>query len=79
VDNAWASSEKTLPKEIRQYGQLGSFHNGAQNVDAPGANLVGAAGFLVDDFRIYDAAMVHAEIRAIKREICPNPLFIRLR
>ncbi len=79
VDNAWASSEKTLPKGIEQYGQLGSFHSGAQNVDAPGANLVGAAGFLVDDFRIYDAAMVHAEIRAIKREICPNPLFIRLR
>ena len=79
VDNAWTSSEKTLPKEIRQYGQLGSFHNGAQNVDAPGANLVGAAGFLVDDFRIYDAAMVHAEIRAVKREVCPDPLFIRLR
>lgn len=79
VDNACASSEKTLPQGIGQYGQLGSFHNGAQNVDAPGANLVGAAGFLLDDWRIYDAALSHAEIRAVKREICPDPLFIRLR
>ena len=79
VDNACASSEKTLPQGIGQYGQLGSFHYGAQNVDAPGANLVGAAGFLLDDWRIYDAALSHAEIRAVKREICPDPLFIRLR
>ena len=79
VDNALASSEKVVPQKIGQYGQLGSFHNGAQNVDAPGANLVGAAGFLLDDFRIYDATLSQAEIRAIKREVCPDPLFIRLR
>ena len=79
VDNARASSEKTLPKGIEQYGQLGSFHSGAQNVDAPGANLVGAAGFRLDDFRIYDVSLVESEIRAVKREVCPDPLFIRLR
>ena len=79
VDNAMASTEKIVPREIGQYGQLGSFHTGAQNVDAPGANLVGAAGFLLDDFRIYDATLSHAEIRAIKRELCPDPLFIRLK
>ena len=79
VDNAQASSEKMLPQEIGQYGQLGSFHNGAQNVDAPGANLVGAAGFRLDDFRIYDVSLVESEIRAVKREVCPDPLFIRLR
>lgn len=79
VDSARASSEKVVPREIKQFGQIGSFHNGAQNVDAPGANLVGADGFLLDDWRVYDAALTAKEIKALKRELNPDPLFILLR
>lgn len=79
VDSARASSEKVVPREIKQFGQIGSFHNGAKNVDAPGANLVGADGFLLDDWRVYDAALTAKEVKALKRELNPDPLFIRLR
>ena len=74
VDNTVVSSGKVPSVNIGQQGQLGSFHGGAI-----GASKVGANGYLLDDWRVYDAALTAKEIKALKRELNPDPLFIRLR
>jgi hypothetical protein len=74
VDNLSASSDKTISFAIGQQGQFGSFHGGAI-----GARKVGANGYYLDDWRVYDAALTVDEIKWLKRTICPDPLYIRLR
>lgn len=74
VDDLSASTDKTIPFAIGQEGQFGSFHGGAI-----GAKKVGDAGYYLDDWRVYDAALTAKEIKALKRELNPDPLFIRLR
>ncbi len=74
VDNLSASTDKTVSFAIGQQGQLGSFHGGAI-----GGRKVGSEGFLLDDWRVYDAALTEAELRSIKGAICPDPFIIRFR
>ena len=74
VDDLSASTDKTISFAIGQQGQFGSFHGGAI-----GANKVGDKGYLLDDWRVYDAALTAKEVKALKRELNPDPLFIRLR
>ena len=74
VDDLSASTDKTVSFAIGQMGQLGSFHGGAI-----GATKVGSDGYYLDDWRVYDAALTAKEIKALKRELNPDPLFIRLR
>ena len=74
VDNLSQSSDKGVSSKIEQMGQLGSFHGGKI-----GSNKVGDDGYYLDDWRIYDTALTRAEVKTVKREVCPDPLFIRLR
>ncbi len=75
VDKQKATSDVPAATAIGQEGQLGSFYGGA----ATGYNKAGANGYLLDDWRVYDAALTAKEIKALKRELNPDPLFIRLR
>ncbi len=74
VDDISVSADRGFPARIGQQGQLGSFHGGAYR-----ANKVSASGYYLDDWRVYDTVLTKAEVKTIKREICPNPLFIRLK
>ena len=74
VDDSKSASVVPAATAIGQQGQLGSFHGGAI-----GASKVGANGYLLDDWRVYDAALTAKEVKALKRELNPDPLFIRLR
>lgn len=74
VDNLSQASDKGVSSKIGQMGQLGSFHGGKI-----GSNKVGDAGYYLDDWRVYDTALTKAEVKTIKREVCPDPLYIRLR
>ena len=40
---------------------------------------VSARGFQLYDWRVYDAALTEKEVKALKSELLPDPLFIRLR
>ena len=77
VDKQKATSAVPAATAIGQQGQLGSFYSGA----ATGYNKAGTNGdgYLLDDWRVYDAALTAKEIKALKRELNPDPLFIRLR
>lgn len=68
-DNTPASSDTGILASIGQQGQLGSFHGGAF-----GANKVGADGYYLDDFRIYDAALTAEEVADIQDVANPKPL-----
>ena len=74
VDDISVSADRGFPARIGQQGQLGSFHGGSYV-----ANKVTASGYYLDDWRVYDTVLTKAEVKTIKREICPNPLFIRLK
>ena len=74
VDNQVASTDKLAPVGIGQQGQLGSFHGGAI-----GASKVGADGYLLDDWRVYDAALTRSEVRSLRAQLRPNPINIRIR
>ena len=74
VDDISVSADRGFPRILGQQGQLGSFHGGAYI-----AKKVSASGYYLDDWRVYDTVLTRAEVKTIKREICPNPLFIRLR
>ena len=74
VDGESAYSSTVLPAGITAVGQFGSIHGTAKNY-----NAIGADGFRLDDWRVYDAALTAKEIKALKRELNPDPLFIRLR
>jgi hypothetical protein len=77
VDKQKATSDVPAATAIGQEGQLGSFHSGAPT----GYNKAGANGdgYYLDDWRVYDAALTAKEVKALKRELNPDPLFIRLR
>jgi hypothetical protein len=74
VDDLSEAVSTCLPSGINARGQFGSIHAGAKSY-----NAVSGDGFLLDDWRVYDAALTAKEVKALKRELNPNPLFIRLR
>lgn len=74
VDRLSTTTDKTVSFAIGQQGQLGSFHGGAI-----GASKVGSAGYYLDDWRVYDAALTAKEIRLLKIELQPDPFRIQLR
>ena len=74
VDNLSASTDKTISFAIGQQGQFGSFHGGAI-----GARKVGADGYYLDDWRVYDAALTVDDIKTLRKQFMPPPLLIRIR
>ena len=74
VDNLSASSDKTISFAIGQQGQFGSFHGGAI-----GARKVGADGYYLDDWRVYDATLTADDIKTLRMQFVPPPLLIRIR
>ena len=74
VDGLSSSVEKCLPSDINARGQFGSIHGSAKEYSA-----VSTKGFLLDDWRVYDAALTAKEVKALKSALLPDPLFIRLR
>ena len=74
VDGESASTATVLPSGITAVGQFGSIHGTAKNY-----NAVGTAGFLLDDWRVYDATLTAKEVKALKRELNPDPFVIRFR
>ena len=74
VDGLSASSDKVIPSGIGQQGQLGSFHGGAI-----GGSKVGNAGYLLDDWRVYDAALTENEVRELRRKVNPPPFRLMIR
>ena len=74
VDGESASSLTLLPSGISGQGQFGSIHGTAKNY-----NAIGADGFLLDDWRVYDAALTAKEIRSLKSALLPDPFIIRFR
>ena len=61
VDNLSQSSDKGVSSKIGQMGQLGSFHGGVI-----GSEKVGADGYYLDDWRIYDTALTTAEVASLR-------------
>ena len=74
VDELSASTDKTISFAIGQQGQFGSFHGGAI-----GGNKVGADGFLLDDWCVYDAALTDAEVKKLDKKFRPRGFSIRIR
>lgn len=74
VDGKSSSSERLIPFSISQEGQFGSIYNNAK-----GYNKFGENGFLLDDWRLYDAALTQKEVKMLKSELYPVPFFIRIR
>ena len=74
VDGTSAAVDTVLPSAIGGQGQFGSIHGTVKNY-----NAVSGDGFLLDDWRVYDAALTAKEIKALKRELNPDSLVIRLR
>ena len=74
VDGTSATVGTVLPTALGGQGQFGSIHGTAKNY-----NAVSGDGFVLDDWRVYDAALTAKEVKALKRELNPDPLFIRLR
>ena len=73
VDGLSGTTSAVLPLGITQVGQLGSIHGNAKNYVA-----VGESGFLLDDLRVYDAALTVREIRSLKKQLNPDPTRILL-
>ena len=74
VDELSASTDKTISFAIGQQGQFGSFHGGAI-----GARKVGADGYYLDDWRVYDATLTADDIKTLRMQFVPPPLLIRIR
>ena len=74
VDDLSASTDKTISFAIGQQGQLGSFHGGAI-----GGKKVGANGYYLDDWRVYDAALTEAELFEIRNAMLPTPFIFFLK
>ena len=76
VDGDEVSTTTCVPQGMTQAGQFGAVHG-----NGSGKGYYGASddGFRLDDWRVYDAALTAKEIKALKRELNPDPLFIRLR
>ena len=74
IDDKSVSTDDTITFSIGQHGQLGSFHGGAF-----GAEKVGENGYYLDDWRVYDVALMESEIRALRGELNPRSFVIRIR
>ena len=74
VDKQSKTVDTVLPSAIDGKGQFGSIHGTAGKYTA-----VSDRGYYLDDWRVYDAALTAKEVKALKRELFPDPLFIRLR
>ena len=76
VDGNEVSTTTCVPQGMTRAGQFGAVHG-----NGSGKGYYGASddGFRLDDWRVYDAALTAKEIKALKRELNPDPLFIRLR
>ena len=74
VDDKSAFVDTVLPSGISTQGQFGSIHGTAKNYTA-----VSGKGFLLDDWRVYDAAMTSREIRILRNALLPDPLVLHLR
>ena len=74
VDGKSNSSKKLIPFSIDQKGQFGSIYDNAKGYNKSGDN-----GFLLDDYRFYDAALTYQEVKAIKSELNPAPFIIMVR
>ncbi len=74
VDGVSASSSTVLPAGITAVGQFGSIHGTAKNY-----NAVGTAGFLLDDWCVYDAALTKGEVAKKLQELYPPPFRLILR
>ena len=74
VDGTSATVGTVLPTALGGQGQFGSIHGTAKSY-----NAVGTAGYYLDDWRVYDAALTAKEIRSLKIELLPDPFRIHLR
>jgi hypothetical protein len=74
VDGTSATVGTVLPAGISGQGQFGSIHGTVKNYKA-----VSADGYLLDDWRVYDAALSAKEIRRIKASLLPQPFRIFIR
>ena len=75
VDDSKATSVVPAATAIGQQGQLGSFYGGAPT----GYSKAGDAGYCLDDWRVYDAALTAREIGSLKRKLLSNPFILRLK
>lgn len=66
VDDKSASVSTVLPYDFDGKGQFGSIHGTAKNY-----NAVSGAGYLLDDWRVYDVTLTAEEVRRIKKELLP--------
>ncbi|MBO6167406.1 MAG: hypothetical protein J6P13_03535 [Kiritimatiellae bacterium] len=74
VDGESASTATVLPSGITAVGQFGSIHGTAKNY-----NAVGDAGYYLDDWCVYDAALTKGEVSKKFLELCPPPTKIIMR
>lgn len=74
VDGLSASVDTVLPSAIGQQGQFGSIHGTTKNYSA-----LLSDGFLLDDWRIYDAALTPGDVKALYRRFMPPPITIFIR
>ena len=74
VDGTSATVGTVLPTALGGQGQFGSIHGTAKNY-----NAVSGDGFLLDDWRVYDAALTAKEVRTIKSSLLPDAFNTRLR
>ena len=74
VDDVFVSSQNGYSVAIGQEGQLGSFHGGAF-----GGSKVGADGYYLDDWRVYDTALTDKEIHKLRSALLPPPFVLHLR
>ena len=77
VDRKKATTAKTIPANIGQYGQIGSLHGGViadyARVDS------GDGGYYLDDWAIYDAALTEREVGKLRSQHCPDAFVINVR
>lgn len=74
VDGLSASTDAVLPSGINQCGQFGSIHGNKKNY-----NSVTSLGFLLDDWRVYDAALTDVEVKELRKALNPPPFTLHLR
>ncbi len=74
VDGTSATVDTVLPDAIGGQGQFGSIHGTVKNY-----NAVADEGYLLDDWRVYDAALSTKEVRRVKASLLPQPFRIFIR
>ena len=74
VDDQSESVSTCLPSDINVRGQFGSIHGNRKSY-----SVVGADGFLLDDWRVYDAALTATEIGEIRNAMLPTPFIFFLK